>query len=115
MPKHADTAAPLPTPRRATFHANAAGPEFPPPPPRRVIRQHERATGKSRAPEIVINWAAVASVCFFSALFLLIGIAIGAGIVSDAARAAIGDPFNGVPACTEEIANAGGICHGEPR
>lgn len=25
------------------------------------------------------------------------------------------DPWNGVPHCTHEIANAGGICHGEPR
>lgn len=24
------------------------------------------------------------------------------------------DPYNGVPACTDEIADAGGICHGEP-
>ena len=25
------------------------------------------------------------------------------------------DPYGGVPHCTHEIANAGGICHGEPR
>lgn len=25
------------------------------------------------------------------------------------------DPYQGVPACTDQIADAGGICHGEPR
>ena len=24
------------------------------------------------------------------------------------------DPYGGVPACTDQIADAGGVCHGEP-
>ena len=25
------------------------------------------------------------------------------------------DPWHGVPVCTDQIADAGGVCHGEPR
>jgi hypothetical protein len=34
----------------------------------------------------------------------------GLSILADQA-----DPWHGVPACTDSIADAGGICHGEPR
>lgn len=33
-------------------------------------------------------------------------LALGIGVNSD--------PFGGVPQCTDSIADAGGICHGEP-
>lgn len=104
---------PPPAPRRATSHVSA--PKVTPYPTRRSVRQlrGEYPSAPSRPaavnePLILVNWAAVASVCFFSALFLLIGIAVGAGIVSDAGASM-------VPACTDAIADAGGICRGEPR
>jgi len=49
-------------------------------------------------------------------LTAITGIAFGAmtfwglSILADQA-----DPWHGVPACTDQIADAGGICHGEPR
>ena len=43
--------------------------------------------------------------------------AILAGAVTGALVAAsdAADPWHGVPVCTDQIADAGGICHGEPR
>jgi len=43
---------------------------------------------------------------------LIIGIAIGSSVTLGIVTA---DPYHGVPVCTDQIADAGGICHGEPR
>jgi hypothetical protein len=55
-----------------------------------------------------INWAAIVTVI----VALVVGIVIGMGIQFQVTLAA--DPYHGAPVCTDAIADAGGICHGEP-
>jgi hypothetical protein len=55
-----------------------------------------------------VRWDAVITVIVASLVAFCLGMA--AQFAIDHA-----DPFNGVPACTDQIADAGGICHGEPR
>lgn len=45
---------------------------------------------------------------------LVCAVFIGLGYVTMLQLADTADRWNGVPACTNEIADAGGICHGEP-
>jgi len=66
--------------------------------------QHERITR--------YNWRAIALVVWTALVFLLFGIGIGASLVTDAIESS---SSNMVPACTDAIADAGGICKGEPR
>lgn len=47
------------------------------------------------------------------ALGMIAGFLI-AGLAAGWFLAATDDPYRGVPACTDQIADAGGICHGEP-
>ena len=77
------------------------------------VNERRSTCDHPRTSVIVIRWDAVLT----AIAALVIGIAIGlsvAGIIMPAVAAEL-DPFNGVPACTDEIADAGGICHGEPR
>ena len=61
-------------------------------------------------PTIIINWMAVSCVLFVGLLMFLLGMTAGISIMRDAAV----QPTP-VPACTDAIADAGGICWGEPR
>jgi hypothetical protein len=61
-----------------------------------------------RRSTFIVRWDAVITVIVASLVAFCLGMA--AQFAIDHA-----DPFNGVPACTDQIADAGGICHGEPR
>ena len=51
----------------------------------------------------------LAIICCIVCIWLVVH---GLGVLSD--MQSTSDPYNGVPACTDQIADAGGICHGEP-
>jgi hypothetical protein len=97
----------------------------PPPRPSSIIDRpglqrpiNERSCDDGPRHVIVIRWHAVLTMI----AVLIIGMAIGMSIAGVIAPAVIAvsapsvneDPWNGVPPCTDAIADAGGICHGEP-
>lgn len=84
--------------RRQSFDATLADLARPPQPKRRDIH-----------PRIVIHWSRIAVLFYVAFLFFLIGIGVGASLVMGAVKASV------VPVCTDAIADAGGVCIGEPR
>lgn len=96
------TIAPPPRPSATT-----PPPSTPAAPRSTKIRQ---STKMPRTTTITIRWDAVTT----TIVALLIGISIGIGIATTI-NVAVVNEHGGLPACTDEIADAGGMCWGEPR
>jgi len=88
------------------------------PPPPRPSSINERAAAPvvescDKPPRgFFIRWSAVTTVI----VALAVGFCIGSGVQFQIDHAApiVNEPAASVPWCTEPIADAGGICHGEP-
>lgn len=72
-----------------------------PPPTEGPLRPRRRS-------HFLVRWDAVIT-CI---LALLVGVCIGMAVQWQVTVA--NDPWHGVPWCTQELADNGGICHGDP-
>lgn len=94
-----------------------------PPTPALPTRRPVRATNDAAPlrsdvhPRLRLRYGAVFASMFAMLVGFLIGVLVGVSLVMGATADSSSkiDPWNGVPVCTDAIADAGGVCHGEPR
>jgi uncharacterized membrane protein len=73
---------------------------------------NERPVIKTR-----MRWDTVLTVIAAAAVGFAVGVAVAVPLIlaaTPAAGAVNEDPYGGAPVCTDVIADAGGVCHGEP-
>jgi hypothetical protein len=97
----------------------------PPPRPARLVNELPTLVNERPAPvvaprTVTIRWDSALTAISTFAIGLVLGVTVATSVMSAAAvvnedHAVVNeDPYSGVPACTDRIADAGGICHGEP-
>jgi hypothetical protein len=97
----------------------------PPPRPARLVNELPALVNERPAPvvaprTVTIRWDSALTAISTFAIGLVLGVTVATSVMSAAAvvnedHAVVNeDPYSGVPACTDRIADAGGICHGEP-